>query len=94
MTNIVQYLADLRQIGVRLWLDDGALRYEAPKGRLSAEAIAEMRGRKAEIVDFLSEIGEGSDVAAPTPRPRPDGRAPGRRRSGRFPAARRRDARE
>jgi len=56
-------LTELRERGVRLWLDDGQLRFEAPKGALSGTLLAEVRERKVEVVEFLQQRGR---AAAPT----------------------------
>ncbi|XGV94366.1 MAG: condensation domain-containing protein (plasmid) [Leptolyngbya sp. BL-A-14] len=50
-------LSELRQLGVRLWLDNNRLRYRAPEGAMSPDVIAELKARKEEIVAFLQQVG-------------------------------------
>jgi amino acid adenylation domain-containing protein len=49
-----EFLASLRRLGLKLWLDDGRLRYRAADGVLTPALRAELAARKAEIVDFLT----------------------------------------
>jgi len=52
MSDIIEVLSALSAAGVRLWLDGEALRYGADQP-LSAEQLAILRSRKAEIVALL-----------------------------------------
>ena len=63
MRPLQSLLTELRECQVRLWLDDGQLRFEAPKGALSGTLMAEVRERKVEVVAFLRARGR---AAAPT----------------------------
>jgi len=47
-------LEQLKLAGVDLYLDDGKLRYSAPKGVMNADVLAELKARKAEIIEILS----------------------------------------
>lgn len=55
MTSIVALLNEVRQNNVRLWVEDGRLRYRAPKDALSAELLGQIKARKSEIIDFLQQ---------------------------------------
>src|SRR3982074_39807 len=48
-------LSRLRRDGVQIWLEDGRLRYRAPKGVLTPERIAEIRVSQHEIGAFLAD---------------------------------------
>ncbi|MFI6350425.1 amino acid adenylation domain-containing protein [Streptomyces sp. NPDC050560] len=43
----------LRQAGVHLWEEDGALRYRAPKGTLDAAHLQELKRHKAPVLELL-----------------------------------------
>jgi pyochelin synthetase len=49
-------LASLDEWGVQLWVQDGQLRYRAPKGALTEERAALVRARREEIVAHLSGV--------------------------------------
>ncbi len=49
-------LADLRREGVRMWVDGARLHYQAPKGVMTEPRLAQIRERKAEIIDFLRHV--------------------------------------
>ena len=55
MPTPADYLAFLRHKGVKLWFDNGELRYQARKGSLSADELAELRRMRAEIIAELSQ---------------------------------------
>jgi hypothetical protein len=61
---------------VRLWSENGELRYRAPKGALTAQEIERLRSRKDEIVALLETATRAQNVAPRLgPRVHPD-RAP------------------
>jgi hypothetical protein len=49
----IAILEDLRRQGVRVWVEDGELRYRGPKKALTPEALAGLKAHKAEILDLL-----------------------------------------
>lgn len=53
MTSIVQFLSDLRSLGVILSVDHGRLRCSAPKGVVDQDLREQITERKQEIVAFL-----------------------------------------
>jgi hypothetical protein len=56
MSNVVSVeslLAAVRRKGVRLWNDEGRLRYRAPKGALTREEIEHLAARSSEVLTFL-----------------------------------------
>jgi thioesterase domain-containing protein len=55
MKSIDVLLAELRQLGVQLWIEGDRLRYRAAKEAISPELLAEMKERKAEILSFLQQ---------------------------------------
>jgi len=50
-------LARLKERDIRLWLEDGQLRYDAPKGALTAALREELVRSKAALVEFLADAG-------------------------------------
>jgi hypothetical protein len=54
MRTVYGLLADLGRKDVRLHLQDGELRFDAPKGALQAEDFEEIRLHKTTIIEFLS----------------------------------------
>ncbi|MCB1057469.1 MAG: amino acid adenylation domain-containing protein [Acidobacteria bacterium] len=75
----VQLLARLREGGIRLWEEDGALRFKAPEGAMTAELRQQLKERKQEILAFLVGQRRAGDDHGPAlvPVPRgPGGTAP------------------
>jgi hypothetical protein len=56
MPALADYLSSLRQRGVRLWVDNGQLRYHASKGTLSKDELARLRVLKKDIVIELTKL--------------------------------------
>jgi len=76
----VGFLAHLREAGIELYLEapaagDEKLRFRAPKGALTAELKAEIRQRKAELMDFLRQAAAPAGDSAPAVTRRPEGEA-------------------
>jgi phthiocerol/phenolphthiocerol synthesis type-I polyketide synthase E len=55
VSDVGKLIANLLELGVELWLENGDLRYRAKKGVLTPERLGELRARKPEIVGFLYE---------------------------------------
>lgn len=53
--NVSDFLESLTQQGVQLWVDEGKLRINSPKGILTPELRTELAERKTEILTFLEE---------------------------------------
>src|SRR5690242_9628502 len=65
-------MSTLRLKGVNLWVQDNKLRYEAPKGALTAAQIAKMRLHRDEIIAFLENARRiGDSLLAPIRSVRP-----------------------
>ena len=58
----IRFLSHVRSLGVKLWNEADRLRFEAPKGAMTAELLAELKDRKAEILGFLRQ---GAATAPP-----------------------------
>ena len=41
--------------GIRLWQEDGKLKYSAPQGALTSEIRSVLKQQKADIIDFLKK---------------------------------------
>jgi hypothetical protein len=55
MSTVTDVLFRLRRKGVRLWIDGGQLKFEAPPRSLNADEILRLKELKSEIVDFLRQ---------------------------------------
>lgn len=55
MSAINQFLADIANLDIQLWVEGEKLRYSAPKGKLTPILLTQMRERKAEIIQLLSQ---------------------------------------
>lgn len=56
MKSIEEFLSKLRHLQIKLWIDEGRLRYSAPQGTITPEILEEMRSRKGEILAFLEQF--------------------------------------
>ena len=65
-------LNQLKQAGVELRIEDGKLRYNAPKGVINDDVLHELRTRKSEIIEQLS-----TDIEEPELRKLPRTNTPG-----------------
>jgi hypothetical protein len=70
MISVPAVLAIARSKGVRFWLEAGQLRYNAPKGSLTADQLAEFRSRRNDIIEFLLQAARPMRPPL-TPMPRP-----------------------
>jgi len=69
---IIELLTDLRKRDIKLWVEDGRLRLNAPKGTLTPELKLQLSDRKEEIIEFLqaatTSAGETTPPIKPIPR--------------------------
>jgi amino acid adenylation domain-containing protein/non-ribosomal peptide synthase protein (TIGR01720 family) len=72
---VADLLAELRERNVRIWLDQGELRYRVTRDALAPERLAELRARKVEIIAWLDA---SAAAAAPAIAPRPNNAPPAR----------------
>ncbi len=70
-TGAIDILGQVWKKGVKLWADNGHLRYRAPKGALTREEIERLASSKEQILLLLEELG-----AAPTSEPLLEPRQP------------------
>lgn len=59
----------LRARDVRLWVENGELAVDAPRGALREEDVSRLRAHKAEILAFLSSLGHRVDPPPLVPAP-------------------------
>ncbi|MEH1895039.1 MAG: amino acid adenylation domain-containing protein [Nostoc sp.] len=52
---IFEFLSLLNTLEINIWIEDGQLRYRAPKGVMTAAIQQELKERKTEILAFLKE---------------------------------------
>ncbi|MCG8927721.1 non-ribosomal peptide synthetase [Lentzea sp. CC55] len=67
--NITELLTELECLGVRLWADEGRLRFRAPRGVLTEERRTALREHKTEVLRFVER-----ESALPRIEPDPAGR--------------------
>lgn len=53
--NVAEYVQQLAQSGVQLWLEEGKLRYRGPQAALTAPMLAELKAHKPQLLGYLSE---------------------------------------
>ncbi|WP_424101444.1 amino acid adenylation domain-containing protein [Moorena producens] len=53
MQMIEEFLLELRNQDIQLWLEGEQLHYSAPEGKLTPTLLAQLRERKAEVISFL-----------------------------------------
>ena len=62
MKTIKQLLFELRSLGVKLWVEEDSLKYSAPKGKLTSILRSELIDRKAEILSFLRQVKQATNI--------------------------------
>lgn len=71
-TSLLEFLAHLRERDIKVWADNGKLRYNAPSGALTDELRARLKARKAELLAFFQQAqAVQSDSIAPIDRTEP-----------------------
>ena len=63
---LIKQLADKK---IKIWLEDNALKFKAPKGALDAELKNQMVANKAALIDFLKEQAQSQASISPRPDP-------------------------
>jgi amino acid adenylation domain-containing protein len=56
MSRIEEFLTELRRHNIELWLEGTDLRYKAAKNALTPALMAQLKERKAEVVQFFQQI--------------------------------------
>ena len=52
----VELLSRMRSHDIRLWAEEGELRYSAPKGAITHDLLAEIRAHKEELLEQLKSM--------------------------------------
>ncbi len=65
-----EFVTDLANRGMDLWVDGDLLRYKAPPEMITEEILAEIRSRKADIIAHLQGGTAAEDETLPEKRPR------------------------
>jgi amino acid adenylation domain-containing protein/non-ribosomal peptide synthase protein (TIGR01720 family) len=66
----IKILSEAKKLGIRLWVEQGALKYKAPSDVLSDDLRQELLAKKAEIIYFLENSG-GPDAVPIADRSKP-----------------------
>ncbi|RCX07583.1 hypothetical protein DFR58_1524, partial [Anaerobacterium chartisolvens] len=53
VNTIHEFVKELEAMKIRLWAEDGALRYKAPAGVVSGEVLESLKSRKKELIEHL-----------------------------------------
>ncbi|MBF2063674.1 MAG: amino acid adenylation domain-containing protein [Calothrix sp. C42_A2020_038] len=61
MKSIEEFLLDLSRLDIKLWIEEGRLRCNAPKGVLTPEIRTYLSERKPEIINLLQQINLNSN---------------------------------
>ena len=61
---IVAIISRIRSKNVRLWIEDGALRYKAPKGALTSQELEELKSYKEQVTASLSQSANDREIAS------------------------------
>ncbi|MEH2199894.1 SAM-dependent methyltransferase [Nostoc sp.] len=51
-----EFLASLKSLSIKIWIEDGQLRYRAPKGVITSNLKQELVERKIEIITLLEQV--------------------------------------
>jgi len=65
MKTIDEFLYELRQVNVKLWIEGDRLRYRAAKETLTPDLLAQIKERKAEILTFLRQASTAASSNLP-----------------------------
>lgn len=65
MSHIEEFLSELTQLDVQLWLDDEKLRCNAPDNVLTPELRSRLAERKPELIAFLKKAGQAASASPP-----------------------------
>jgi hypothetical protein len=74
--SVPDLLFRIRSKGIKIWADNGQLRYRPSKEALTLEEIDEIRRLKADIIDFFRQASAANAVEATIPRRQNPRRAP------------------
>ena len=61
---IFEFLSLLNNLDIKIWLEDGQLRFRAPKGAMTDELKQQIKERKAEIIAFLQEAQTATQITS------------------------------
>ncbi|OUS31221.1 hypothetical protein A9Q99_04280 [Gammaproteobacteria bacterium 45_16_T64] len=63
---VFELMSKLGAAGIKLWLEDGQLKFKAPKGALTKELKGHLVAKKDDVIEFLSATRVGDDAAEET----------------------------
>jgi amino acid adenylation domain-containing protein/thioester reductase-like protein/non-ribosomal peptide synthase protein (TIGR01720 family) len=61
---IFEFLSFLNSLDIKIWLEDGQLRFRAPKGAMTDDIKQQIKERKAEIIAFLQEAQTATQITS------------------------------
>lgn len=54
--SMVKFLSKLKELNIRVWVENDSLRYKAPQEVMTAELLAEIKSRRTELINFLKQV--------------------------------------
>ncbi|ATB51485.1 MupA/Atu3671 family FMN-dependent luciferase-like monooxygenase [Corallococcus macrosporus] len=73
MRHVEALLAELKGRDVRVWVEEGRLRYSAPRDALSPQLLERLREQKAALMQYLQQARSAARAALPPLSPAPRG---------------------
>ena len=61
---IFEFLSLLNNLQIKVWIEDGQLRFRAPKGAMTEGLKQQIKERKAEIIAFLQEAQTATQITS------------------------------
>ncbi|MCL6591115.1 MAG: amino acid adenylation domain-containing protein [Firmicutes bacterium] len=65
--SVVNFLSKLRELNIRVWIENNSLHYKAPQGIMTTELLDELKARRMELINFLKQVNAYSAIE-PAPR--------------------------
>ncbi len=63
---VFELMSKLGAAGIKLWLEDGQLKFKAPKGALTKDLKSHLVAKKQDVIEFLSATRVGDDASEDT----------------------------
>ena len=63
---VFELMSKLGAAGIKLWLEDGQLKFKAPKGALTKDLKSHLVAKKQDVIEFLGATRVGKDASDDT----------------------------
>ena len=54
----IEFLSNLNDLGIKIWVENDKLRYRSPQGIMTTELLEQLKEHKAELITFLRQQAE------------------------------------